>query len=69
MLSTPSPPHRPGRRRGRDGDLAVENLVSIFQRVFSAYWGPRTDDLMRAACLTLLRPTRHAGPWPTYPRC
>ena len=33
--------------------MAVENLVSIFQRVFSAYWGPRIDDLMRAACLTL----------------
>ena len=27
--------------------------MSIFQRVFSAFWGPRTDDLMRAACLTL----------------
>ena len=39
--------------------LAVENLVSIFQRVFSALWGPRTDDLMRAACLTL-----HAQPGP-----
>ena len=37
--------------------MVVENLVSIFQRVFSAYWGPRTDDLMRAACLTL-----HAQP-------
>jgi hypothetical protein len=40
-------------------DLAVENLVSIFARVFSAFWGPRTDDLMRAACLTL-----HAQPTP-----
>ena len=31
--------------------------MSIFARVFAAYWGPRTDDLMRAACLTL-----HAQP-------
>jgi hypothetical protein len=34
--------------------LAVENLVAICRRVFAAYWGPRTDDLMRAACLTLI---------------
>lgn len=38
---------------GRAGDLAVENLVSIFRRVFAAFWGPRTDDVFRAACLTL----------------
>jgi len=36
-----------------DPELAVENLVSVFRRVFSAFWGPRTDDVMRAACLTL----------------
>ncbi|WP_300015897.1 DUF87 domain-containing protein [Pseudonocardia sp.] len=35
------------------GDLAVDNLVSVFRRVYAAYWGPRTDDVMRAACLTL----------------
>jgi hypothetical protein len=34
-------------------DLAVDNLVSVFRRVYAAYWGPRTDDVMRAACLTL----------------
>ncbi|RAS58970.1 type IV secretion system coupling TraD/TrwB family protein [Lentzea atacamensis] len=38
---------------GGDPDLAVDNLVSIFRRVYSAFWGPRTDDVMRAACLTL----------------
>jgi len=32
---------------------AVDNVVSVFSRVFSAAWGPRTDDLLRAACLTL----------------
>lgn len=36
-----------------DQALAVENLVAICRRVFAGYWGPRTDDLMRAACLTL----------------
>lgn len=35
-------------------DLMVENLVGIFQRVFAAFWGPRTDDVLRSACLTLL---------------
>ncbi len=34
-------------------DLTVDNLVSVFRRVYAAYWGPRTDDVMRAACLTL----------------
>lgn len=35
--------------------LVVDNLVSVFQRLYSATWGPRTDDVMRAACLTLLQ--------------
>lgn len=34
-------------------DLSVDNLVSVFRRVYAAYWGPRTDDVMRAGCLTL----------------
>ncbi|SDN05589.1 type IV secretory system conjugative DNA transfer family protein [Allokutzneria albata] len=38
---------------GTDTDLTVDNLVSIFRRIYSAFWGPRTDDLLRAACLTL----------------
>ncbi len=42
---------------GPDTDLAVDNLVGIFRRIFEAYWGPRTDDVLRAACLTLL----HSG--------
>jgi energy-coupling factor transporter ATP-binding protein EcfA2 len=35
-------------------DVVVDNLVGIFRRIFSAFWGPRTDDVMRAACLTLM---------------
>lgn len=34
-------------------DIAVDNLVSVFARVYAASWGPRTDDILRAACLTL----------------
>ncbi len=44
---------------GADADLAVDNLVGIFRRIFEAYWGPRTDDVLRAACLTLLRASAH----------
>ena len=42
-------------------NIAVDNLVSVFARVFSAAWGPRTEDILRAACLTL----RAAEPSPT----
>ncbi|WP_422647327.1 type IV secretory system conjugative DNA transfer family protein [Actinoalloteichus caeruleus] len=38
---------------GGETDLVVDNIVSVFRRVYSAFWGPRTDDLLRAACLTL----------------
>lgn len=38
---------------GGEDDMVVDNLVSVFRRVYSAFWGPRTDDVMRAACLTL----------------
>lgn len=38
---------------GEETDLTVDNLVSVFRRVYSAFWGPRTDDVMRAASLTL----------------
>ncbi|MGK8509610.1 type IV secretory system conjugative DNA transfer family protein [Nocardia asiatica] len=41
-------------RIGRAGtDLAVNNLVTVFHRIFHQWWGPRTDDIMRASLLTL----------------
>jgi hypothetical protein len=40
---------------GPDPDLTVDNLVGIFRSIFAAFWGPRTDDVLRSACLTLLR--------------
>ncbi len=36
-----------------DRDLAVDQLVSIFRRVFERDWGTRTDDIFRSALLTL----------------
>ncbi|MFZ3555817.1 type IV secretory system conjugative DNA transfer family protein [Streptomyces sp. BH055] len=40
---------------GADIDVVTDNITGIFRRIFSAFWGPRTDDVMRAACLTLLK--------------
>ncbi|QGK72253.1 type IV secretion system DNA-binding domain-containing protein [Allosaccharopolyspora coralli] len=34
-------------------EAAVDNFVSVLSRVFSSAWGPRTEDILRAACLTL----------------
>jgi hypothetical protein len=58
--AAPLPTHSASTRSGstrsastRSADLAVDNLASVFRRVYSAFWGPRTDDVMRAACLTL----------------
>ena len=34
--------------------MIVDNVTGIFRRIFAANWGPRTDDVFRAACLTLL---------------
>lgn len=34
-------------------DLAVENLATIFARIYARWWGPRTDDLLRASLRTL----------------
>lgn len=39
--------------RDADIDLAVDNLVTIFHRIYSQHWGPRTDDVLRASLLTL----------------
>lgn len=41
--------------QGDDHDLVVDNIVSIFSRIFAKHWGPRIDDVLRVACLTLLR--------------
>ena len=44
----------PLRPHGIDPELAVEHLVSIFHRLWSASWGTRSDDLWRAALRTLI---------------
>jgi len=38
---------------GNDPDLVVDHVAGVFKRIYEPWWGPRTDDVMRAACLTL----------------
>ena len=39
---------------GAAPELVVDQVVSIFRNLFAAFWGPRTDDILRAALLTLI---------------
>ncbi|HEY3035754.1 MAG TPA: DUF87 domain-containing protein, partial [Streptosporangiaceae bacterium] len=57
VLFDPDQPNPPtiNPLEGDDSDLVVDNLVSIFGSIFAKAWGPRMDDVMRVACLTLLR--------------
>lgn len=36
-------------------ELVTDSVVSIFQKTYERFWGPRTDDILRASILTLLR--------------
>ena len=45
-----------------DPELMVDNVVGIFRRLFASSWGPRTDDVLRAACLTLIATARDRPP-------
>jgi hypothetical protein len=55
-LLDPLDPSPPGLNvlEGDDPDLVVDQLVGIFRRVYERFWGPRTDDILRVALLTLL---------------
>lgn len=35
-------------------ELVCDNLIAIFKRIYERFWGPRTDDILKAAILTLL---------------
>ncbi|MCL7377039.1 helicase HerA domain-containing protein [Streptomyces sp. 35G-GA-8] len=62
VLIDPDDPHTPPCLNvldGKDIDVVVDNITGIFRRIFTAFWGPRTDDVMRAACLTLLKHRDH----------
>ncbi len=40
---------------GDDRELVAENALTIFKRLYERFWGPRTDDILKAALLTLVR--------------
>ncbi|MGH9057248.1 MAG: type IV secretory system conjugative DNA transfer family protein, partial [Acidimicrobiales bacterium] len=40
---------------GEPREVAVDHVVSVFARIFAAWRGPRTDDVLRSACATLRR--------------
>jgi hypothetical protein len=48
-----------------DGDAHAHAICGIFARLFSRFWGPRTEDILRSALTTLLRGRDPAGPAPT----
>jgi hypothetical protein len=52
---TQDPPPAFNPLTGADPDLIVDNMVSIFGKIFARHWGPRMDDIFRMALLTILR--------------
>jgi len=36
-------------------EVVCDGIVTIFKKTYERFWGPRTDDILRAAILTLLR--------------
>ncbi|MEU8076006.1 type IV secretion system DNA-binding domain-containing protein [Catellatospora citrea] len=44
---------------GEDKELAVDNIVGIFAKIFARFWGPRIDDVLRVSLLTLLEHREH----------
>lgn len=57
ILFDPDQPYSPRINPlvGPDPDLAIDNLVGICRNIFVKAWGSRTDDVLRSACMTLLR--------------
>lgn len=53
---------------GPDPAFAVDSIVTIFHRCFASSWGPRLDDLMRSACLTLVRTQGHRATLAEIPK-
>jgi hypothetical protein len=54
------PPPALNMLEGPDPGLITDHLVGIFHRIYADSWGPRTDDVLRASCLTLLHAARQS---------
>jgi len=48
-----------------ESDAHAQAICGIFARLFSRFWGPRTEDILRSALTTLLCGRDPAGPAPT----
>lgn len=46
---------------GRELDLVADTIAVVFAGLFSQYWGPRTDDVLRSAVVTLGLTVRPPG--------
>ena len=42
-------------------ELVVDNVVHIFRDIWSAYWGPRSDHILRGTLTTLVNTRAHDG--------
>lgn len=42
-------------RSGDAPELVVDQVVAMFHNLFKEFWGPRTDDILRSALLTLVQ--------------
>jgi type IV secretory pathway TraG/TraD family ATPase VirD4 len=42
-------------------ELVADHVLGIFHSIYREFWGPRTDDILRAALLTLTHTTGPAG--------
>ncbi len=49
VLTCPDPNQR---------EVVCDGIVTIFKKTYERFWGPRTDDVLRAALLTLMRDPR-----------
>lgn len=43
------------------GELVTEHLVATLHRLYAPWWGPRLEDTLRAACLTLTHPINQSS--------
>ncbi|GIG69317.1 helicase HerA domain-containing protein [Phytomonospora endophytica] len=57
VVLDPRDPDPPGINplAGTDSDLVVDHLVGICRKIFERHWGPRADDVLRSALLTIVR--------------
>ena len=46
-------------------ERAVDNIIATFHRIYAAYWGPRTEEILTACCHTLLGDRRRTGRVPS----